>query len=241
MRTLLLLGLAAAGSLWSDASHAAPPVADSREATAAYAHPPEAGTTYMPATYEGGYQGDGYYQGSYDPNRSYRYDDRYSDAELARMCRSDGGLAGAVVGGVVGGVIGNRVAGRGDRGLGTAVGAVAGAAVGGTVDRLSDKQRCENYQRRVAYEREYREYYNQHYAGRGQAQHGYYQGGYGYYTVPETTVTTEYVPYTTTTTTTETSYDYVYPQARTKRVLAKKRVYRPKKAPVKRPACVCGS
>lgn len=170
-------------------------------------------------------------RGRYDSSRSYRYDDRYSDAEMARMCDNDDGLGGAAIGGVVGGVLGNRIAGRGDRTVGTVVGAVAGAAVGGTIDRNADKNRCEDYQRRVAYEREYRDYYNRYYGqsgGRYDANRSYSDYGYGhqgYYTVPETHVTTEYVPYETVTTTTETEWEYVYP--RTKKVLSKKRTRKP--------------
>ncbi len=233
MRTLLLLGLAAGACVMSNTARAAESSADAAASAAAQ----QAGTSYTPPSYQGtGYPGDAYYQdgyyqggayqGGYDPERSYRYDSRYSDADMARLCRSDNGLGGAAAGAVVGGVAGNVIAGRGNRGLGTAVGAVAGAAIGGTIDREADKRRCEDYHRRVAYEREYRDYYNRHYGAQGYPQgrdpQGYYQGTYGYYTVPETVVTTEYVPYETVTTTTETTYDYAYPQRRAVRKAAKR-------------------
>lgn len=246
MRTLLLLGVAATTSMISDVSHATTHQPAAPKTEVASMHPPRAGANYDPVPYEDSYAREEYrgeYGDGYDPQRSYRYDRRYSDADMARMCQSDDGLGGAVIGGVVGGVVGNRVAGRGDRGIGTAVGAVAGAAVGGTIDRNADRRRCDDYHRRVAYERDYQQQYGargDYYQGNVHHQGcGYYQGGsYGYYTVPETIVTTEYVPYTTVTTTTETSYDYIYPAARTKRVLAKKRVHRPKRA-IKRPTCIC--
>ena len=249
MKTLILLGLAATAVYATDARANGVPSGDSTEAAGSVLH--QAGTSYTPPAYTNGgdyefhedevrtveraapaYEQRSYRRSDYDASRSYRYDDRYSDAEMARMCRNDNGLGGAAIGGVVGGIAGNRIAGRGDRTIGTVVGAVAGAAVGGTIDRNADKRRCEDYQRRVAYEREYRDYYDRYYGqsgGRYDASHHGYHGseyGYnGYYTVPETHVTTEYVPYETVTTTTETEWEYVYP--RTKKVLSKKRVRKP--------------
>lgn len=261
----------------SDAAHAAP-LSNPLASPAAFT--PQSGTDYTPPAYRGdtdrgspyrgdagfdysyseSYEGDGYtpppYPQDYDPNRSYRYDRRYSDAEMARMCRSDDGVGGAAIGGVAGAVVGNRVAGRGNRTAGTIIGAGVGAVAGALADKEEDRQRCREYQRRVAYEREYRDYYDRYYRdqnggnsyyGNGYG-NGYYGNGYGYYegssyAAPETVVRTEYVPYTTTVTTTETSYDYSYPQARTSRVLGKKRVRakRPavKRPAVKRPACIC--
>ena len=272
MRTLLLLGVAAAATLMSQsgkaASYAAPDSASAAQSAQTLGYAPQGGTDYTPPAYRGDagfdydyrsaetYGDDGYYGDGYDPNRSYRYDRRYSDAEMARMCRSDDGVGGAAIGGVAGAVVGNRVAGRGNRTAGTIIGAGVGAVAGALADKEEDRQRCREYQRRVAYEREYRDYYDRYYRdqnggnsyyGNGYG-NGYYGNGYGYYegssyAAPETVVRTEYVPYTTTVTTTETSYDYSYPQARTSRVLGKKRVRakRPavKRPAVKRPACIC--
>lgn len=271
MRTLLLLGVAAAATLMSQsgkaASYAAPDSASAAQSAQTLGYTPQGGTDYTPPAYRGDsgfdydyrsaetYGDDGYYGDGYDPNRSYRYDRRYSDAEMARMCRRDDGIGGAAIGGVAGAVVGNRVAGRGNRTAGTIIGAGVGAVAGALADKEEDRQRCSEYQRRVAYERDYRDYYDRYYRDQRRADRGPYRGdaGYGagyyegssssYYSAPETVVTTEYVPYTTTVTTTETSYDYSYPQARTSRVLGKKRVRakRPavKRAPVKRPACIC--
>ena len=250
MKTLILLGLAASAAYATDAHANGVPSGESTEAAGTVLH--QAGTSYAPPPYtnDPGYEFDesevrtvehaapAYHQRSYgrsdyDASRSYRYDDRYSDAEMARMCKNDNGLGGAAIGGVVGGIAGNRIAGRGDRTIGTVVGAVAGAAVGGTIDRNADKRRCEDYQRRVAYEREYREYYDRYYGQQGgrydaaSSHYGDQAYGYnGYYTIPETHETTEYVPYETVTTTTETIYENVYPQ-RTQRVLSKKRSRKP--------------
>lgn len=264
MRTLLLLGVAAAATLMSQSGKAATVAAPDSDVTAQDAqrlgYVPQAGADYTPPAYRGdagydysyseSYDSDGYDRDDYDPNRSYRYDRRYSDADMARMCRRDDGIGGAAIGGVAGAVAGNRIAGRGNRTAGTLIGAGVGAVAGALADKEEDRQRCSEYHRRVAYERDYRDYYDRHYSGQQHTGGGYYQGdyghrsghyqgsSYGYYSAPETIVTTEYVPYTTTTTTTETSYDYVYPQVRTSRVAAKKRV-RAKRPAVKRPACIC--
>lgn len=72
---------------------------------------------------------------------------RYSDADMARMCRRDNGLGGAAIGGVVGGVVGNRVAGRGNRTAGTLIGAGAGALAGTIIDQNEDRRACEAWLR----------------------------------------------------------------------------------------------
>jgi hypothetical protein len=72
---------------------------------------------------------------------------RYSDAEMARLCRPDNGLGGAAIGGVVGGVVGNRVAGRGNRTAGTLLGVGAGALAGAVIDRNEDRRACNEWLR----------------------------------------------------------------------------------------------
>lgn len=72
---------------------------------------------------------------------------RYSDADMARLCRPDNGLGGAAIGGVVGGVVGNRVAGRGNRTAGTLLGAGAGAIAGAVIDRNEDRRACDEWLR----------------------------------------------------------------------------------------------
>lgn len=259
MRTLLLLGVAVAATMTSQPGKAAPVAATESASTTQNAprlgYTAQSGTDYTPPAYRGdadyqydysyseSHDGDEYRRDGYDPNRSYRYDRRYSDAEMARLCRSDDGIGGAAIGGVVGAVAGNRIAGRGNRTEGTIIGAGVGAVAGALADKEEDRQRCREYQRRVAYERDYRDYYDRYYRengyGRSDYGNGYYQqSSYGYYSAP--IVTTEYVPYTTTTTTTETVYDYVYPKVRTSRVAAKKRVRAKVKRPaVRRPTCIC--
>lgn len=74
---------------------------------------------------------------------------RYSDADLARMCRRDDGVGGGLIGGVVGGVVGNRVAGRGNRTVGTILGAGVGAVAGAVIDRAEDRNACRDYWQRV--------------------------------------------------------------------------------------------
>lgn len=70
---------------------------------------------------------------------------RYSDADMARMCRRDNGLGGAAIGGVVGGVVGNRVAGRGNRTAGTLIGAGAGALAGALIDQNENRRACDEW------------------------------------------------------------------------------------------------
>lgn len=112
-------------------------------------------------TYEGTYDGRGAaYDAPAEParyrsrnsrervasNRN-RHERRYSDADMARMCRPDNGLGGAAIGGVVGGVVGNRVAGRGNRTAGTILGAGAGAIAGAVIDRNEDRRACDAWLR----------------------------------------------------------------------------------------------
>lgn len=113
---------------------------------------------------------------------------RYSDDDLARMCRRDDGVGGALLGGVVGGVVGNRVAGRGNRTAGTILGAGVGAVAGAVIDRAEDRNACRDYGQRVDarnyYERD-RDYVDGYYRDSRYASAGY---GYDYVQGAPTTI-----------------------------------------------------
>jgi hypothetical protein len=203
-------------------------------------------------TYDGTYEGDA---GADYPAPSYRdYEDegaaayreqeaRYrEDAEMARMCRRDNGVGGAVIGGIVGGVAGNRIGGRGDRTAGTLIGAGVGALAGAAIDKGEDSKRCKAWMSRRDGGGHYRQggghegsggYYSQ--GGYHQGGSGYYQGGYGYYS-PGVVVTTIIMPQqqyvTETIETTTVTYENV---AVKKRYAPKKRTYKAKP----KPRCTC--
>ncbi|MEY4269922.1 MAG: hypothetical protein RLZZ58_1138 [Pseudomonadota bacterium] len=198
-------------------------------------------------TYDGTYEGGA---GADYPAPSYRdhegdgaaaYHDqeaRYrEDAEMARMCRRDNGVGGAVIGGAVGGFAGNRIAGRGDRTAGTLIGAGVGAVAGAAIDQGEDSKRCKAWMSH----QQSGGYYSQ--GGYYQGGSGYYQGGtppaygggYGYYS-PGVVVTTIIMPQqqyvTETIETTTVTYENV---AVKKRHAPKKRTYRAKP----KPRCTC--
>ena len=111
-------------------------------------------------------------------------DRRWSDDDLSRMCRRDGGVTGAVIGGVVGGVAGNRIAGRGNRTAGTIIGAGVGAVAGGAIDAASARRACDDYWARndARYDAGYEGYQGgAYYPQQGYSGYGYPAGyGYGY-------------------------------------------------------------
>ena len=215
-------------------------------------------------TYEGTYRGryDRGYESDHDDRahsrRRTRHQERrevrYSDDDLARICRRDDGVGGAAIGAVVGGVAGNRIAGRGDRTAGTLLGAAGGAILGAVIDRAEDG-RCNDYWRRADSEGGYRhrEYrhdsrrddrggydYRSGYDYRGDygRQGGYYETAYsegGYYGGGTTTIVIPGQP--TIIEETETTYETVTlaaPRARTApRRHARRALARP------RPRCVC--
>lgn len=177
---------------------------------------------------------------------------RYSDDDLARICRRDDGVGGAAIGAVVGGVAGNRIAGRGDRIAGTLLGAAGGAIVGAVIDRAEDA-RCNGYWRRADSDGGYRhrEYrhdtrrddrgydYRGDYGSDGYGyQGGYYESGYsegGYYGGGVTTIVIPGAP--TIIEETETTYETVTLAAPRARAAPRRHVRRAPARP--RPRCVC--
>lgn len=203
-------------------------------------------------TYEGTYHGR--YDRSHDADRTdrshsrrrvrhqERREVRYSDDDLARICRRDDGVGGAAIGAVVGGVAGNRIAGRGDRTAGTLLGAAGGAIVGAVIDRAEDG-RCNDYWRRVDSDGGYRHRDYRHDGGYGYrgdygSRGGYYESGYsegGYYGGGTTTIVIPGQP--TIIEETETTYETVTVAAPRARAAPRRHVRRAPARP--RPRCVC--
>ena len=84
--------------------------------------------------------------GSWDPAREYRHDNRRQGRRLGRndriyrgsdnryYCKRDDGTVGLVLGGIAGGALGNIITPGGYKTLGTIVGAGAGALIGKAID-----------------------------------------------------------------------------------------------------------
>ena len=187
-----------------------------------------------------------------DRQRGPHTDVRYSDDDLARMCRRDDGVGGGLIGGVVGGVVGNRVAGRGNRTAGTLIGAGAGAIIGSVVDRAEDRNACNVYWSRSD-SRDYRggrerydggryesgydsRYGDERYYGRDERYASYgYGGGYDYIPGAPTTIVIPGQPVIIEET--ETYYETVTVAAPRARAAPRRRAHRASVRP--RPTCVC--